>query len=101
MLTPSEIDLLRQDLKSALSVVGQDEIDDARRLVCQQGFRGDDFEFVQQANSSPPYPAAVTGMVLVVRKDMQIEKAYRAGSGSSWLVEFEHDLKSRTFGGPQ
>ena len=98
MLTPSEIDLLRQDLQAALKLLGQDEIDDAHALMRDHGFRPVDFEIVQHADPSPAFPNAVTGTVTLVRKSTRIAKTYEAGSGSSWLVVFEQDLKEGLFG---
>lgn len=37
LLTPCEIDLLRQDLQMALKLLGQDEIDDAHAVMRDQG----------------------------------------------------------------
>src|SRR5262245_40323092 len=66
MLTPSEIDLLRQDLKAALSVVGQDEIEDAHNLFHDHGFRVDDFEILQRGDRSLAFPGSIMGTVIVV-----------------------------------
>jgi hypothetical protein len=98
MLTPFEIDLLRQDLREALKLLGQDEIDDAHALMRDQGFRPADFEIVQHADPSPAFPNAVTGKVTLARKSTRIAKTYEAGGGSSWLVLLEQDLKKGVFG---
>jgi len=98
MLTPSEIDLLRQDLQAALKLLGQDEIDDAHELMRDQGFRPDEFEIIQRADSSPTFPSEITGTVRLVRKSNRMAKTYDAGSGSTWLVHFETDLKLGAFG---
>lgn len=42
MLTPSEIELLRQDLQAALKVLRQDKIDDARTSKADLRSRGGD-----------------------------------------------------------
>jgi hypothetical protein len=68
MLTPSEIELLRQDLEAALKALGQDEIDDAHTLMRERGFRSDDFEILQKADPLLPFPSAVTGTVMVLRR---------------------------------
>lgn len=101
MLTPSEIDLLRQDLKAALEVVGPDEIEDAHTLLRESGFGIEDFEILQQGDPSPAFPSPITGIVVVVRKSNGATKSYAAGSGSLWLMQLETDLKSRVFGPPQ
>jgi hypothetical protein len=98
MLTPSEIDLLRQDLKAALSVVGQDEIEDAHALLQTHGFPAADFEIFQHADRSPSFPSPITGAVIVVRRSNRIAKTYEAGNGSTWLMQLETDLKAGTFG---
>lgn len=100
MLTPSEIDLLRQDLRAALSVLGQDEIADARTLLREHGFASEDFEIGQRADPTPSFPSAITGSVDVSRKSNSKVQTYSAGHGSSWLSEFDDDLKSGVFGRP-
>jgi hypothetical protein len=98
MLTPSEIDLLRQDLQAALKLLGQDEIDDAHGLLREHGFRPDDFEIVQHSDPSPTFPGVITGRVILLRKSNRMAKAYDAGHGSSWLGHLETDLKIGAFG---
>lgn len=100
MLTPSEVELLRQDLKSALKVLGQDEIDDAHVLFRRSGFRSSDFEILQQGDRAPSQVSPVTGVVHVIRKSNRISKTYAAGHFSSWLPQLEADLKSDSFGRP-
>jgi hypothetical protein len=92
MLTPSEIDLLRQDLQAALKLLGQDEIDDAHALMHDHGFRPDDFEIIQRADHSPTFPSEITGTVTLVRKSNRMAK-----TGSSWLELFDTDLKLGVF----
>lgn len=101
MLTPSEIDLLRRDLEVALKVVGPDEIEDARTLICEHDFLSEDFEIFQRSDPSPPYPNPVVGTVTVVRKSSGAAATYDAGSGSLWLMQLETDLKSGAFGRPR
>ena len=100
MLTPSEIALLQQDLKAALSVVEKDEIDDARTLLAEHGFSNDDFECSQLADPSPLQPSAITGKIIWTRKSNATAQEYVAGHGSKWLMLFDEDLKSRVFGSP-
>jgi hypothetical protein len=97
MLKPFEIDLLQQDLKAALKVVEQDELDDARTLLAENGFTSDEFEITQHPDSSAPFTASVTGTVTLTRKSNRANKTYEAGDGSVWLAEFETDLKSGLF----
>jgi hypothetical protein len=98
MLTPSEIALLQQDLKAALSVIGQDEVEDARKLIASCGFRADEFVFTQHADNPPAHVALVTGTVTWSRKATHCQKTYVAGHSSSWLSEFEADLRGGVFG---
>jgi hypothetical protein len=100
MLARSEIELLRQDLNTALKVVGPDEIEDAETLLHENGFSAEEFEIIQQRNPSPTFPSAITGTVVVVRTTSGAAKAYDASSGSPWLMELETDLKAKTFGSP-
>jgi hypothetical protein len=98
MLTPSEIELLQQDLKAALKFLGQDEIDDAHTLMREQGFRSDDFEILQKADPLSPFPSAVTGTVVVLRRSNKATRSYVAGHGSTWLEQLDADLKLGAFG---
>ena len=98
MLTPSEIGLLQQDLKAALSVVGKDEIDDAHALLVEHGFAVDDFEFSQICDPSPTHVGPITGALVVKRKSTGSTNEYGAGHSSQWLTLFESDLKAGTFG---
>jgi DNA-directed RNA polymerase subunit H (RpoH/RPB5) len=97
MLTPSEIDLLRQDLRAALKVLGQDEIEDAQALLRQNGFRSDELEITQRSDPSAPYPSVIAGAIVVVRRSTGAEKSYSAGHGSPWLEQFEADLAAGYF----
>ena len=63
MLEPSEIDLLRQDLEAALTLLGQDQIDDAHALMTGHGFRAKDVEITQGAEPAPPYHSVISGTV--------------------------------------
>src|SRR6185312_5172780 len=98
MLTPSEIELLRQDLRAALKVLGQDEIDDAHALIREIGLRPADFEILQRADPSASHPGAITGRVTVLRKSSGASMTYQAGTGSHWLEQLETDLKLGAFG---
>jgi hypothetical protein len=97
MLTPFEVDLLRQDLQMALKLLGQDAIDDAHTLIRDQGFRPVDFEIVWHADPSQAVPGAATGNVTVSRRTTQIACTYDAADGS-WLGQFELDLQAGAFG---
>jgi hypothetical protein len=98
MLKPFEIDLLRQDLRAALKLLGQDEADDAHALMREHGFLPGDFEITHHADPSPASPKAIRGTVTLVRKSNRVSRSYEAGNGSSWLVLFESDLKQGVFG---
>ncbi len=100
MLTQSEIELLRQDLSTALKIVGPDEIEDAEALLREHGFSAEQFEIIQQGNPSPAFPSPITGSVIVVRTTHEIAKQYDASSGSPWLIELDTDLKAGAFGSP-
>ena len=101
MLTSSEIVLLQQDLKAALSVVGQDEIDDAFALLVDHGFSRNDFEFAQISDPSPAQISPITGALILKRKSTGAMKEYSAGHASKWLIHFEADLKAGLFGQPR
>jgi len=84
-------------LKAAIEVVGQDEIDDAYSLIHRYGYATQDFEILQKGDPTPAFPAATTGIVVVVRKSNGMTKRYEAGHRSSWLLQLDTDLKSRAF----
>jgi hypothetical protein len=98
MLEPFEIDLLRQDLRLALELLGQSETDDAHALMRDRGFRPDDFKIIWHVDPSPAFASAVTGKVTLVRKSTRVAKNYEAEDGRSWLLLFENDLKQGAFG---
>ena len=98
MLAPFEIDLLRQDLKAALSVVGKDEIDDAHVLLAEHGFAPDDFEFSEICDPSPARVGAITSILTLQRTSTGTIREYTAGHNSQWLMHFEADLKAGIFG---
>lgn len=100
MLTRSEIELLRQDLSSALKILGQDEIDDAHLLMRERGFHPADFEILQKADPIRPNISPRSGQVVVTRRTHEIVKTYAAGHGSTWLVQLETDLETGGFGHP-
>ncbi len=101
MLKPSEVDLLRQDLQQAFSLLGQDEIDDAHAELRKLGYDEGDFTFTRV-----PYAKIGTGVAPAI-EDMVVtntgngkEKTYQAGHGSSWPAEFTDDLRAGYFGLP-
>lgn len=98
MLTPSEVALLRQDLRTALSVVEADELDDARSLLKEHGLSESDFEFSQQAEPSPAFVSPVVGRLTCLQKSTGRSRTYAAGHASQWLTLFEADLKRGFFG---
>jgi hypothetical protein len=100
MLTPSEVELLRQDLRAALKVLGQDEIDGAHQLMRRSGFRSSDFEILRGSDPSPPAVTPPTGIATVRRKSNGTARTYMAGRGSRWLLQLESDLKTGLFGRP-
>ncbi len=98
MHTPSEVDLLRQDLRAALTFLGQDEVDDAHHAIRERGFRTDDFEILERPDPSPSLPGPVTGIVVVLRKSNAVRRTYAGGHGSQWAAEFGEDLERGVFG---
>ena len=101
MLTPSEIALLQQDLRAALSVVGQDEINDAYALLADHGFARVDFDFAQISDPSPAQVSPITGALILKRKSTGAMKEYSAGHGSRWLMLLDADIKAGVFGLPE
>lgn len=100
MLTPSEVELLRQDLQAALKVLGQDEIDGVHQLMRRSGFRSSDFEILRGSDPSTPAVTPLTGIATVRRRSNGTARTYTAGRDSSWLLQLENDLKTGLFGRP-
>jgi hypothetical protein len=98
MLQPFEVDLLRQDLKQALKLLGQDEIDDARESMRSYGFDPADFEIIPRADSLGADVSPIAGTVIMIRRSSGYSKTYQAGHGTSWPAIFDQDLKSGIFG---
>ena len=98
MLQPFEVDLLRQDLKQALSLLGQDEIDDAHAEIRRLGYKEGDFTFTRTLDKHLGTSVApVVADMVVMNTANGREKAYAAGHGSSWPVEFCDDLRAGYF----
>lgn len=101
MLQPSEVDLLRQDLQQAFSLLGQDEIDDAHAEIRRLGYIEGDFTFTRI-----PYRYTGTGVapgiedIVVMNTVNGKDKTYDASHGSSWPAEFADDLRAGYFGSP-
>jgi hypothetical protein len=56
MLTPFEIDLLREDLQAALKLLGQHEIDKAHTLLRDYGFRPEELPQHTERTLGPSNP---------------------------------------------
>ena len=79
-------------------IIDQTEMEDFRTALKQQGCHEDEFEL---SSKQDPMPAGrvspVTGSVTVKNTKTGREQTYKAGYGTSWVVEFESDLKVGKF----
>lgn len=80
-------------------MIGDSEMQDYYSAIRHLGFQENDFELTQQRDpTSGTGIYSITGAVTIRRKQNGIEKAYRAGHGSSWPAQFHDDLTHGVFG---
>lgn len=97
MLTPSEIALLRRDLKTALRVIGIDEFDDAVQVLEEHGYQLGEFEVEECSQELGQGIAPIAGAITWTHKRSGVSRTYSVGHGSTWLMAFNRDLKRKVF----
>ena len=81
-----------------MSVVSDSEKDDFRSLINDAGFDADDFELRETEDPPQGVIYAVRGTVSIRRKATGTVREYRAGHMSTWLADFDRDLRGGAFG---
>jgi hypothetical protein len=84
-----------------MGLVDSTEIEDFHSIIAKAGYSKNDFELFDKERPLPAAPAGslflLTGTVVVKRRSTGVERRYPTG-GTSWLVEFEKDLRAGAFG---
>jgi len=81
-----------------MSILAEDEIRDYEKTIISLGRKTEEFKLIQSTDPIPPatvYP--ITGNVIIKHNKSNKSITYKAGHGSSWIVDFENDLKRGFF----
>lgn len=74
------------------------EKEDFDNAITSAGYRKEDFDVRE---SETPMSAGgiepITGTITVRNKQTGLERSYKAGHGSTWVAEFENDLRTGAF----
>ncbi len=81
-------------------MISDSEMQDFEAAIRSAGFTPSDFNPVAVEDERSPEPQPITGTVTVNRESAGEAKTYKAGYGSTWVAEFEQDLRSGVFGTP-
>jgi len=76
----------------------ESEREDFRSLISAAGFKVADFELHETEDPPEGIIYAVRGRVSVKRKSTGGTREYRAGHMSTWLADFDRDLRGGVFG---
>ena len=76
------------------------ELQDFEAAIKSAGYGVEDFFHTAVVDERSPETQPITGTVTVKRKLSGEAKVYRAGYRSTWVAEFEQDLKRGLFGAP-
>lgn len=72
---------------------------DFHNMVIESGFSCDDFVIQELENASTKLGIYdITGKVLIQRVSSGMSREYTVGNGTSWLPQFEAELKHGSFG---
>ena len=84
-----------------MPLITDSEMDDFDAAILQAGFDVDDFRVVDledEPTSKEQHP--ITGTVTVHRVSTNYAITYRAGNGSTWVVDFLIDFYAGEYGKP-
>lgn len=81
-----------------MSIVSKSEKDDFQSLITDAGFNAADFDLQETEYAPEDGVFAVRGKVSIRRKAMGAVREYAAGHMSTWLADFDRDLRSGAFG---
>lgn len=82
-----------------MTIISPTEMEDFNRILAQHGCTKDDFELTGHEDPLPASGevAPVTGHPTVKHRESGVERTYKAGHGTAWVVEFENDLNAKAF----
>ena len=81
-------------------MISHGEMQDFNATITAVGFNPDDFNAIAVEDEPQTVEFAIIGTVTVTRNSTGAAMTYRAGHGSSWVVDFELGLKTGQFGRP-
>jgi hypothetical protein len=79
-------------------MISDGEKEDFNSLIKERGFQRTNFKLIEAGTTD--YSRSVykiTGTVTITHTSNSSSRTYTTGHGSSWLSQFELDLKSRSF----
>lgn len=84
----------RQDAK-----MDKSEDQDFNAALQRYGYNPNDFKIVETDTTQwkPNEIVPITGTITITHKATSTSKEYRTGMGSTWLIEFENDLKTHFY----
>jgi len=81
-----------------MTMIDSTEFEDYKAILRKHGYSEEDFELSEIENSTEVWGIQpVTGKVIITNIKSGIEKTYKAGHESQWVIDFEDDLKSNVF----
>ena len=82
-----------------IKIIDKSEIEDFEQVLRKFKFEKSDFclleEDTTKSHNNGLFP--ITGNVVVIHKKSAKLKIYKAGNGSSWVFEFDHDCANKFF----
>jgi len=81
-----------------MALLSESERDDFHTLISEAGFKVVDFDLHETEDPPEGMIYRVQGRVSVRRKSTGTMREYRAGHMSTWLADFDRDLRDGAFG---
>jgi hypothetical protein len=84
-----------------MALLDESERQDFWATVVGAGFLKEDFS-LKEIEDKPTTAGiyAITGTVTVERKSIGVSRQYSAGHATTWLADFEADLRGHVYGAP-
>jgi hypothetical protein len=81
------------------NAIDETEIEDVEKALQTYGCSGDDFtaRVVEDQYQTTTGLTPITGELTIKHTGSGKEQVYQVGHGSTWVAEFERDLKNNTF----
>ncbi len=82
-----------------MPLLDKSEVEDFWSALAGAGYSKDDFEMSEIEDNQPTSGVyALRGKAMIRRKSTAVACQYRAGHATSWVVDFEVELRGGTFG---